>query len=1086
MLQCVLGRAASGKTYETLKRISECVKNSDSPILLVPEQFSFESEKAVLSELGDFLSQKVNVTNFSRLCEEVQHSVGGICGKTLTESDKIILINKAIKDVSPNLKLWKNYANSSGFASSMLDTVNEFKINAVYPQDLHGAAEQLQGTNLANKLYDISLIYSAFNTLIGERFIDPSDRLAKLYDTLENYRFFENKTVFIDSFKGFTGEQFKILDRIIAQAKDVYITLTDDADDKKEFSIFSNVRKTSQKIKKLAKSHNVTVCDDIVLRENHYYNKDLSMIERLMAGKKDFKDGTFCKNVTVCKAESIFDETEFCARNIRRIVRENPEIRYRDFVVIARDTADYEQVLYSACEKNKVKCFIDRRIPLSAMPIAVSVLSATDTAKSFTTENILRFHKSGIGVLSYEEISLLENYTYLWNIKGSMWEKDWDMNPAGFVSEFKEKDTKALKKINELRKTAVTPLLNFKNSFKGSSKDMARAIVKLLDECNANTAFLKLYGEYKKEENFAYADAVSRSYDMVMDILDSIVNCFGDGNISKQEFCDAIKVSVMDATVGIAPQTLDEVTFGSADRIRPSRPKYAFILGANQGVFPRALSQKGIFKGNEREKLIEIGIEIQDLSLSTAIDEDFLVYTNVCCPTHGLFISYYTNGNTGNECMPSAFVTDILLALDCNKVCEPDSFNKFNLPETKETAVLEFCKRYLYSNGDADNILKAFENSDEFRKRINTVLKGAEKQKFSLTPDTAKKLFGENIRMSPSKFDNFNRCKFMYFCRDGLKLSRLQPADFDAMQRGTLIHFVLQMIIEKYGKNISLLADDEISKNVRYFTESYLDGIKGYRSVEDAHSKYLVSTIVRSLEYIVKRLRDEFAQSDFEPVKCELKIGANADIPEISIPIDDIGSISVSGIVDRLDSWNGYVRIIDYKTGHRDFKLPDILFGQNMQMLIYLYAVSKNGIYGNNPAGIFYMPARRIKNGKPADRRMSGLLADDKDLIYAMEKENKGEFIPKLTAKSSDSYIKAEDFDDIFDYIERKLKLTGKQILNGDIYADPVDGIDSPACKYCDFASVCRIEDTEHKQVPKIHNTQVLELIKKEAEENGI
>ncbi len=1085
MLQFILGRAASGKTYTILENLSECMNSSGIPVLLVPEQFSFESERAVLLKLGDNLAQKVTVTSFSRLCDEVDRNIGGICSRTLTDSDKTVLISRAIRQVSPDLKLWKNYAKSSGFAVSILSAIDEFKLNCIYPQDLFDASEQTKSRNLSLKLHDTSLIYSAFDCLIAERFTDPSDRLSKLYYTLEEYRFFENKTVFIDSFKGFTGQQFKILDRIISQAKDVYISITDDADDKKEFSIFGNVKKTISKIKQMAKSKDVKIQDDIVLRENHYHNKDLSKIERLMAGSADFADGTVCQGITVCKAESIFDEAEFCARNIRRIVRENPEIRYRDFVVIARDTADYEQALYSACQKNKVNCFIDRRMPLSSLPVSVAVLVALDLVKNMTTENILRFHKSGINVLSLEEVSLLENYTYLWNITGSMWEDNWDMNPSGFVAEFKKDDIVALEKINHLRIKAITPIINYKKSFNGTAKDMARCLVKLLDECDAKSAFTSLYEEYKKEGNFVYADAVRQSYDSIMDILDSAVNCLGDGNISKQEFCDAVNIAILNSTVGISPQMLDEVTFGAADRIRPSRPKYAFILGANQGVFPRSLSSDGIFKNNEREKLIELGIDIPDRSLTTAIDEDFLVYSNVCCPTHGLFISYYTKNGAGAVGTPSAFVTQILSSLSCNAVSEPDIMKNGNLPETEETAVFELCRRYVNLNNEAEEILKALENSKDI-KRVTAILNGAKKQDYNLTPNTAKKLFGEDIKMSPSKFDNFNRCKFMYFLRDGLKLSRLQPAQFDVMQRGTLIHFVLQMMIEKYGKDIKNLTKYEISSEVRAFTDGYLDGIKGYRSVETAHSKYLVSTMVRSLEYVVLRLSQEFSQSDFEPVKCELKIGANADIPEIKIPIEDKGSISVSGIVDRLDTFNGYVRIIDYKTGHRDFRLPDILFGQNMQMLIYLYAVTKSEKYGKMPAGIFYMPARRIKDGSPAERRMSGILPEDLDLVYAMEKGNNGEFIPKLTSNPSDSFINQEDFYSIFDYIERRLALTGKQILNGNISADPVDGIDSPACKYCDFASVCRIGDTKHTCVPKMHNNEVLEFIKKEAENDGI
>ena len=88
-------------------------------------------------------------------------------------------------------------------------------------------------------------------------------------------------------------------------------------------------------------------------------------------------------------------------------------------------------------------------------------------------------------------------------------------------------------------------------------------------------------------------------------------------------------------------------------------------------------------------------------------------------------------------------------------------------------------------------------------------------------------------------------------------------------------------------------------------------------------------------------------------------------------------------------------------------------------MLIYLYALSKSGQFGGAPAGILYMPANRVKDNTPSKRRMNGLLSADMQLVNAMDKENKGEFIPKFSEKSpSDSFVKAEDFDKIFAFIE--------------------------------------------------------------------
>ena len=128
--------------------------------------------------------------------------------------------------------------------------------------------------------------------------------------------------------------------------------------------------------------------------------------------------------------------------------------------------------------------------------------------------------------------------------------------------------------------------------------------------------------------------------------------------------------------------------------------------------------------------------------------------------------------------------------------------------------------------------------------------------------------------------------------------------------------------------------------------------------------------------------------------------------------------------MDRVDKWNGYVRIVDYKTGERNFKLPDILYGQNMQMILYLYALKNSEKFGGKAAGVFYMKSKHKKQSKPADRRMNGILPYDKALASAMEKELKGEFIPKYSEnKQPESYVSEEDFDSAVNFFtKRKIK----------------------------------------------------------------
>ena len=1079
MLNFILGGASTGKTYTILNKIKELAESGKECVLIVPEQYTFESERSILSLLGDKFSLNVSVLSFSRLCDEIGNISGGIAGRILGDADKIIFMHRALNSVKNELKLWGKYTRNINFSSTILDTIGEFKINAVTPEDIRKVLEITKSATLKAKLHDIALIYETYDLLTGERFIDPADRLTKLYRNLENTKYFENKTVFLDSFKGFTGQQFKIIERIFSQTKDIYVGLTDNPDVKGEFCLYTNIRKAKDNLIKIANKFSVPIAENLILKKSHSNNKEILNLEELLSTGKNENDKSDDK-INIVFSATVFDEAQFTARTIRKLVR-TKGYRFKDFVIIARDIELYEDAIVTALKNNGINCFYDKRMPLSDFPLSVAAISAIESL-NFSTESILRFHKTGLGTLSYDEISTLENYTYLWNIDGKTWTNSWDMDPRGFVSDdhINDKALKELENINILREKAIEPLIKFKKDFMGNAQNMSAAIVKLFRNCNIGEKMSKMCDDENALKIPYSPELLKSAYDIYMNILDSLVVSFGESSIDKEHFTDALKVAVNKASVGVIPQCLDQVTFGAADRIRPSRPKVAFILGANQGLFPKTITNKGIFNIIERKNLIESDINIDDNSIYSALDEEYLVYCNLCCASDLLYISSHSRSLKGEIAEPAAFIDNLKNNLSCNIYYEPEqNLNEENLPETEKSLYSEICKRISNSSDNETLICSAKGSSlEEKVVFLNELIKDTPK---AISKDTAKNLYNSNISMSATKFDTYNRCHFSYFCRYGLKANKLQPADFDVLQRGTIVHFVLEKFISVYGKGISSLTKEEIDIKTDDFINEYLDSVKGFRSIETARTRFLISRISRSLKEVVGRLAEEFSQSDFEPVECEMKIGRDG-IP-LEFPFEG-GKLNINGSIDRVDEYNGYIRIVDYKTGSKSFKLPDILFGLNLQMLLYLYAVIRGrNLSDDKAAGILYMPSKRDLNGN--GMAMNGLLTLNSTLSYAMDKSGEGEFIPKLRlnkdgtpSKLNKTYIESEKFSEIFDYIERIMKKTGETILNGDINISPLDGRESKACAYCDFSSVCGFENKETLRVPDLNNDEVFEAMK--------
>ena len=411
-----------------------------------------------------------------------------------------------------------------------------------------------------------------------------------------------------------------------------------------------------------------------------------------------------------------------------------------------------------------------------------------------------------------------------------------------------------------------------------------------------------------------------------------------------------------------------------------------------------------------------------------------------------------------------------------------------DLPETEAAVYSEFCKRYAL--GDAPELSVALREREGYVDKVDALRDALTKRQRALTPSTAKELYGNRLSLPPSCLEKYSGCPYSFFCKYGLDTRRLQPAKFTTAQRGTLVHFVLEKLVSEQYQKLPALSEEEIAGLVHRYTQAYLSSIVGYREIEDARLRFLVGRITRMITEVACHLSAEFAQSDFVPQACELHIGTNGDIPAVLFPIED-GTVILNGLIDRVDAYEGYLRVVDYKTNSKEFKLPDTLLGLNLQMLLYLYAVTRgNGLPDEKAAGILYLRAKRDLDDSGI--AMSGLLPDNTELIKAMDKNMEGEFVPKYTLTKSGrldsrcvSFIPKENFKDIFDYIELLMKRTGRRILDGDIAVDPVEGLDSSACKYCDYHAVCGIEDRQGKKVQALKNDEVFERMREEVQ-NGV
>ncbi len=1070
MLKFLVGRACTGKTHRIIETVAETSKNKKA-ILIVPEQFSFESERAIL-KYSDACADNISVLSFSRIFDFVSEAYGRGTAACVSDFEKMILLKKALTASSEQLCVFSRFVKYRDFVKSVSDTIRDLKFAAVEPDDLLRAALEIGGTCGA-KLKDISCIMSAYDALLSEKYIDPADKLTKLYGILRDYEYFKNTDVFFDSFTGFTGQQYKVIKKIIEQADNVTFSFSANDPEDESYGVFYNTCSAIGKLKTIARSCGVDDIETERLTASYYSNPSMEDLESLM-----FSTAENCVsngNVNVISCESNRMEALAACNIISREIKNNG-YRFKDFIVVARNAESYVDDMLRQCDKHGISCYCDRKFALAFTPLCTYVLCLIEAAASMTAENVLALLKTDLSDFSEEEVFNLENYLYIWDIEPDDWQISWEMSVRGLTTEEeRESEILRLAAINDTRQKVFELLKGFSENFIGTPEKRCEAIFdhlisnkidkKLAEYCVALTGDNELY----------LASVIKQSWDSFITVLNSMVRVMDKVPVSGAEFVESLQIALDAASISSIPQMLDEVTFGSADRIRPSKPKISVILGANQGVFPQIGSSKGLLAAGDKEKLKKFDIVFDDDAVKGAIEENYLVYSMLCCPVDKVYILYSKKDSSGAELSPSSFVGKITGAFKDVEVKNFSlSVNGDFVPQTEESAYSEIGILHIDDYSSVKESIKDYKN---YYERLGLIESASESYDFTIMPETADKLFGKNINISATSFDTYHRCRLSYLLKCGFYAKKLEKADLGVLQRGRITHYVLEKIVEKYHSSLGSLTPAEISAAVDTLIAEYFSFVKGSEKLMTARFSYLLEKIAVSVKNIVTHMATEFAQSDFKASFCELNVGDKGDIPGLKYTLDDGTVINFEGQIDRVDVYENYVRVVDYKTGTLTFRLSDTLEGLNMQMLLYLYAFVRNGSELVNdpvPAGILYMPAK--DSDKPSGLRMNGVILDKPEIRIAMEKDDKGRYIPK--SGDSSSYLESGGFELVFEQIDKLIVNMGNTLRKGEFYADPTDGATFDACKYCDYSGICRSRSLPHKKAELYTNDETLNILK--------
>lgn len=1074
MLHIIKGLPGYGKTHYVWNDIYEN-KSKEKIIVLVPEQFSFESEKIFCKLQSNKKVINVEVLSFNRLSNLIFREYGGFTKKVLNDVKSSIIMNMALFNIKSELKVYGNQVDSKAFCKNLINIIKVLKNNNVSNQDIFDCENKVDSELLAAKLSDINLIYNKYQSKVNELYADADNLVNKACKKLYGKTFFSNYTVYVDGFRAFTKGEYNMLNYIISQSKDVYVTLCLDEDEgKKNIDILSSIRKTKANLVDIANLNNVAFTEETLKIPLRFKNNEVKVLEQniynILNGEKVKNSINWCEqnNFNILECNNPRQEVEFVASQILTLIK-SEKYKFSDVFIITRVLDLYKSEIENIFEIYNIPYFLDEKKSIKDKNFIIFVTASLEVAKSFSTLQILKVLKTGFLEVVSDDISKLEIYCNTWNINKKDWFEEFTLNPRGFSTIFTEDDKKLLDEINVVREKVVLVLGDLQNSL--NKKDYGKNYIKLLYEYLIKNNIPEKLKDVS--EGSCYLDENVNLWDNFINILDDIADIVGDSLISLNKFIDLINCSIFNTDFGLVPQTIDQVMVGQVDRVVPYNPKIVFVIGLNQGVFPLIKTDVPIFSNVENKKLRKYGFDFLTDKIEASMEERYYAYMAISSASNKVYLSYHQKSIDGKQMYKSiiiSYIEEFFAGLQIKKFNEKN----LNLIQNNKTAYGYICKNFNLEDENLKSVKEYLASQEGFKEKIVKLDKIKEKTDFCIeNKNLLKSYIGNKLKLSPSSIERFYTCKFKFFCNDILKIKSHKKAGLNKMAQGTVIHYILKEVMEKekignYNNEI-----EKILKN-------YINNIVGEKYIKTNEFEYMLNELSKLIEGIMEYIHNEQTVSDFKAESFEVEISERSDYCKpLKLELKSGEQVTVFGNIDRVDSCqighNKYIRVIDYKSGSKEFCLDDVYYGLNMQMLIYLFAVVDSGKQMQlKPAGVLYMPvkdkvnfvdrnydSKKIEKLAKNNFKMSGVLLNDIEILNKMEKNIEGNIIPvKLnkdgTLAKTSSTLNEYEFKSLEDYVKNIIINMCNSVLKGDVNARPVySSRYKNVCSYCDYKPIC-------------------------------
>ena len=1111
-LRIVYGRAGTGKSSFCYQEIAKNIQEKEKIYIITPEQFSFTAEKKLMDALPMSSAMNAEVLTFERMAYRVMQEVGGAAKTMLSQVGKSMLLYYLLDQNKEKLTfLGKTDKN----IDLIMNTMTELKKHNITVEQIKESESSIENPYLQYKCKDISILYEAFQNHIQGQYMEENDRLTILADQLEKTNLFQDARIYIEEFVGYTPQEYRVIEKLLKQAKEITITicadkLTPQIEYIPEMDLFYSNRMTKNRLIDIAKNNHIPIEEEVYLDKPYrYQTEELKHLEKYLYESRFQQYSKNAEHMHLFLASNPYSEIEQVAKNIIKLVRDKG-YRYKDIAIISKNIEVYASLSKAIFAQYDIPVFIDEKKDLSDNLLVRHLLSVLEIfSKNWSSEAVFGLLKNGLVSMDKKEISALENYCIQWGITRNKWYKeDWNY------------DEKA-DEMNQLRKRIVEPILTLKEKLKKrkTAGQITKALYEFLEE---NEIPKRLEEKIKKLEdngNLELASEYETSWKLVMQVLDEMVLILEEEHISFERYLQILKMGFSQSSLGKIPATLDQVIMGDIERSRSHKVKVIFIIGLNDGMFPSFMKQEGFLDDENREELKQIGIEMAKGTKERLYEENFNIYKAMTTAEEELYFSYSSTDYEGSSLRASTLISKIKKLYP--SLQEESDMNQEKTDFYTKKNTFEELLNQLRKLEDGEELNKEWEylssvylTEKDWKEKLEKALEGMAYTNLPkpVEQENIEKLYGDVLKTSVSKLEQYQSCPFSFYLKYGLGIEEKQIFQVESMDTGSFMHDIIDTffsMVQEKELALKELSEEQIQCMLNQIIDDKLLLKKNYILTSTAKYQVLVNRLRRLLIKAMKYIIQTITESDFELLGHEVEFKEKKEYPPIRLSLGDGRKIEIIGKIDRIDVGKKedktYLRIIDYKSSIKNIDLNEVVAGLQIQLLTYLDAVTK--AEDMIPAGVLYFhlidPIIKAKKNMTEEEieeeikkkfKMQGLILADVNVIKMMDKTLEKGASNKIPAyldkdgnisKKFSSAISKEQFEELQHYIHQTIKQIAKEILSGKIDIHPYysEKKKTSPCEYCKYHAICQFDPALpgncYQYIPNQDKEILLEKLKK-------